>query len=196
MKKSILIFLQLCLLIISGKVISQSNLPKGDYFITPGGMFDKVRDRFGNEYNLADLALSSSRTLGNANIASLPTQSCTAGYFRLFFAPGSMFDNNTPAKNVMCNLFTDLSAFITSPLSALTSTLKINIYCNSTPTTSGALGTSSSFYIFPSNPSNPNQGIAMESARYAILSGVDPFFFIWNFLPFLYKCQCNNFLGL
>jgi len=73
MKKQVLIFVQILLLIISVDVRSQITT---SVQITPNGMFDKVFDRFGKEYALADLEIQSTRrTIGSSSINSLSSYS-------------------------------------------------------------------------------------------------------------------------
>ncbi len=175
MKKHIFILLQIFLLCISGKLISQS-VPTGNTTnLTPGGFFDKVHDRFGNEYQLSNLNLNHIKPIGGTStVQSLPTQSCISGYFHLFFAPGSFFDNNSAAQNLMCQLCSDISSFIASPLSTSTySNVKVNLYCDNE--TSSALGTASCFFLYPVNASNPNQGIIEGVVQKFITTGVDPY---------------------
>ena len=173
MKKCIFILIQVFLVIISGKMISQDN----KFLITADGRFDDVRDRFGNTFKLSGLTPKSIKPFGGTNtVNAVPTQSCSSGYFALFFAPGSFFDNNSIAQNALCQVFTDVSRFIVSPLSSTLSAVKINIYCDNTPTNSPAtLGTASPLFVFPSNPYNANQGIIDNQIYKAITSGINPF---------------------
>ena len=163
------------LLVISGKLISQSRS------ITYGGTFDKVYDRLGNEYALIDLSLSSTKPIGGGNSTnSLPSYSCSAGYFDLYYAPGSCFDGTTTAasskRSVLCQVYTDISNFINSPLSSPTNTVRINMYCSDTPANApSTLGTAGAFYVFPGNPANQYPGIVENQIQRAIVSGQDPY---------------------
>lgn len=178
MKKTILISLTICFLIIFSQLQSQVDPMGRPTKITIDGTFDKVGDRFGNTYNLVDLSLSKIKPFGGpATVNSLPTQSCSAGYFNLYFEPGSIFTTNLAAQTVLCEVFRNLSGFINSPLSLQPNVgPKINIYCADTPTSSpGAGGTASPVFIFPFNPASPYPGIVDQAIYKAILSGNDPY---------------------
>jgi hypothetical protein len=144
--------------------------------ITPHGIFDNVSDRFGNKYPLINTSLNSANPFTEmAFIQSPPpTNFCSAGYFDLYFAPGSMFAQSTAAASVICEIFRNISGFINSPLSALSNTVRINIYCDNT-NLAGVSGLASSLYNYVYNPANPNQGIIQNQIQKAIISGIDPF---------------------
>ena len=105
-KSNSLLFLCLLGLLTQSKLSGQ-NRPEGQITLTPNGIFDEVADRFGQKYQLADISVGSSRPFGNATTNSVPSQSCNAGYFRLFLAPGSALSQNSTAQTVLCGLFTD-----------------------------------------------------------------------------------------
>lgn len=146
--------------------------------VTPGGIFDTLYDKEGQKYALLDLAINPLNGSNNINSKAAPTSSCSAGYFNLYFSPTSAFvvgPNASAYQNVICNLFTDISNFINSPLSSPTNTLKINIFCNNTGTaSSGPLATASSFYMFPSSPNSSNPGISDNAIYKMINTGIDP----------------------
>src|SRR6218665_1192072 len=148
--------------------------------LTQGGMFDHVFDRFGNECPLINLSLTAARPGSNTTFsaAAVPTNTCSAGYFDLYFAPGSYFDLTPAAASILCEVFQNISGFINSPLSLSTNTMnRINIYCSDNPvgTPTNALGSASGFYINPNMPNNPNGGIADNQIQKALISGQDPF---------------------
>lgn len=162
------------------------------------GLYDTVFDRYGNKFALRDLQLGNApagqNTAGKppsspAQTNSIPSMMCSAGYFDLYFATNSCFDGmSQPAvdkRNVACQLFTDISGFINTSYTG-----RINILCDNTSTAQPfALGTASSFYVFPSFPTNPNQGIIDNQIHKAIISGQDPF----ATLPISVFPGANNF---
>ncbi len=171
MKKSTKLFQALVILFISLNMF-------GQYTLTSGGSFFKAADRFGNDLPFENLQLTTNRPPGGSGnvIASAPYLGCSAGYFDLYFEAGSYFDQNAQAANVLCQVFKDISAFLPSPLSAPTNTVRINIYCGNTPSGSpGALGTASGVYVFPMQPVNPNQTILDNQIYKAIISGINPY---------------------
>lgn len=86
MKNSFLILLVICCLNAS-KTKAQGSFDK---------IFNTVYDRFGEKYRLADLNLASDNQLSRSK--PLPTVTCTAGYFRLYFETGSFFTTNANAQ--------------------------------------------------------------------------------------------------
>lgn len=111
MNNKILIFLTTLLFVFSTKVHSQS-----EDFITPNGIFDKVKDADGNEYWLKDLETGKGRPIGNGGgISSLPTISCSAGYFNLYMDQTWTLFQSTATQTLICQIFKDISSFISSP---------------------------------------------------------------------------------
>lgn len=132
--------------------------------LSPGKTFEKVFDRFGNSYALNDIRIRTQVVAPNQNgnetrlesTVTPATLLCTAGYFDLYFELGSGFEQSNPTdiarRSVLCQLFTDLSNFIT-PVNPST---KVNIWVrdinNIIPGaySTGVLGVASSFYVPPS----------------------------------------------
>lgn len=129
-----------------------------------------VYDRFGTKHNIEDLNTSSARF---ATISG----SCSSGYFTAYFVQGSIWDVNPAAQAVLCQVLGDISNFLGSPLSTNPGIgPKIRLYCTDTPTTNpNALGAASSFYVFPGNAGNPDQGILDNQVQKMIMSGVDSY---------------------
>ncbi len=177
--KSFSRFLMLLLCLGAATINAQSTLPNIPRVLTPGGKFDAVFDRFGEQYALADLGLRSPRPLGTSSytIATVPTTSCTAGYFNLYFAPGSVAfvtgTNSAISQSIICQVFKDLSGFINSTLSYTGTTNRINIYCDDAG--GSFLGLASPFFVFPANTTNTAQGIMDGMVYKALTSGVDPY---------------------
>ncbi len=171
------------LLAFSNNTKAQTSGTASVNWLTPGGIYDHVFDNYGNEYELANLSITASRPIGgNNSVNSAPSTTCSAGYFNLYFAANSVFDGTTAAavdkRNIVCQVFSDLTGFISSPLSPLPNTgVKINIFCSNTSntTTAGPAGQGSPIYCFPAFPTNTNQGIADNQIFKAISTGSDPY---------------------
>jgi len=120
--------------------------------MSPNGIFDDVFDRFGNKYSLEDIRVD---TRIDSNGTQKTVLLCTAGYFDLFFESGSGMEGTTPIelarRNVLCQVFSDLSQFITPA----DPNVRVNIWVRSianivsNPSTSGVLGLASGFYTVP-----------------------------------------------
>ena len=172
MKNYLFIFFTLCLSVVSNNLFSQ-----GSPSVSP--LDNKLVDRFGIIYPINNLALNSKKTIngGNTVFTAAPALGCSAGYFDLYFEPGSFFDQNAQAAANLCQVFTDISNFISSPLSAPSNTLRINIYCGNTNTVTspGALATASGFYNAPQGIYSFDEGIIDNVIYKAIVSGTDQF---------------------
>lgn len=155
MKKPIKALLLLILLCISALIEAQpeSTLTFIPTNISTNGIFDKVSDRYGHEFNIADVSIFSSKPFGGSNtITTIPTVSCEAGYYNLYFAPNSIFTGtaSVQTQSILCELFRNMSGFINSPLSNLPGTgPRINIYCEDTPSGSNLYGEASAVYAYP-----------------------------------------------
>lgn len=161
MKKLFLLFL---LTVVLQWTVAWAQPEQQPVTLSPGKTFEKVFDRFGNSYALNDIRIRTQVIAPNQNGNETRTEStitpatllCTAGYFDLYFELGSGFEQSTPTeiarRNVLCQLFTDLSNFIT-PVNPST---KVNIWVrdinNIIPGaySTGVLGVASSFYVPPS----------------------------------------------
>jgi len=164
------VFFAFFLIVISFNVKSQS-VHDSLRWITPDGIFDNVSDRFGNSYDLIDLMTISSKPIGGGNtVQSVPTQSCNAGYFTLFFAPGSLFSQSVQAQNVACEVFLNLSSLINSPIP---NNIRVNLILGNLLGT--GLGEASQFNLYPYFPTNPNQGFIMGQIEKALIFGIDPY---------------------
>ncbi len=125
--------------------------------VTPYGIFDNVFDRFGNKYKLNDIAID---TEPDSNGVQKSVMLCTGGYFDLYFESGCGMDGNSSTeiarRNVLCQVFSDLSNFITPA----NPSVRVNIWVRNianivpNPSTSGVLGLASGFHTVPSGASN------------------------------------------
>ncbi|MBI3520704.1 MAG: hypothetical protein HY062_15305, partial [Bacteroidetes bacterium] len=145
--------------------------------ITPGAKLDTVFDRFGNKYGLKDIIVdTTSHFRGNALTKS--AQLCSAGYFDLYFENGSGMEGfsttETDRRNVICQVFSDISSFISSPLTANGNKVKIWVRdITMIPGySSGVLGLASSFYNIPYNSTG---SIADNEIWKTIHRGVDSY---------------------
>lgn len=151
-------------------LVSAEYLAQGQK-VSQQGLWDEVKDNYGSNYDLKDLSLYGAKfPNGSQNTTSAPpTNSCLAGYFTLYYAPGSYLDNSLPARNVLCEAFSNLSGLISSSLSAGT----INIFC--ADEIGAPIGKAGSFYVFPLAPTNINQGVIYNQVHKSLITGVDAF---------------------
>jgi hypothetical protein len=147
-------------------------------FITPGGMFDKVFDQEGREYSLDKLNIKSVIAKTGAFATT-----CNAGYFDLFFENGSL-GNGSPAQQaayqtVICAVFTDISNFISSPLTTAGNTNKVNIWIrdisNVYANPAGYAGSATQFYTMPGIANPSVSGIVDGEVYKTIISGTDSY---------------------
>lgn len=155
-------------LLICFTATAQHNLPHSiDNHLSPNGLMDKVVDHYGNHYTLSDLAIKPAHQslLKSGTISTTIPLSCgSGGYFDLYFETGSGMEIvgnpvHDARRMVLCQVFSDLSNFIHSPLTSTGK--KVNIWIrNSTniPNCSPAiLGLATAFYTLP-NTTMPNVG--------------------------------------
>ncbi|MBL7932787.1 MAG: hypothetical protein JNL60_12835, partial [Bacteroidia bacterium] len=168
MKKLILKFVYIFLLLVSDRIVSQSVLDSVP-ILTPNGTFDKVYDRFGNQYALYNLSIGVGRVIGTGgNTTHSISSTCVGGKFTLHYQQSSIFDLVPAMGTTACKVFSDLSNFISSTIP----NGGIHIYCTDGP--GGALATP--YFVFPQAPSlNPNPGIVDNVVYKALVSGVDPY---------------------
>ena len=133
------------------------------------GKFDTLVDGFGNKFSLNQISLNCNSPFGRP----VPTLSCSSGYFDLYFAPNSLFANSVASRTLLCQLMSDISNFIISPLSG--NSTRVKIHCSDLPIGSTANARATSFFSFPSGPANPNQGIIDNQLQKTVLSGIDAY---------------------
>jgi hypothetical protein len=122
--------------------------------MSPNGIFDDVFDRFGSKYSLEDIRID---TRTDSNGVQKSVLLCTGGYFDLYFEAGCGMDGSSATeiarRNVLCQVFSDLSNFITPA----NPSVRVNIWVRNianivfNPSTSGVLGLASGFYTVPSS---------------------------------------------
>lgn len=170
----------LMLVFISFQLNAQTNVSnfkksKGNYLFF---------DRFGKEYDIDELRIVKENSLNIKSINSVSTTSCSAGYYNLYFETGSGMEGNTSVeisrRNVICQLFSDLSAFIGSPLNNVGNAARVNIWVRDianmgvlNPSSNATLGVGSQFFCIP-NILNLS-GIADNMVYQTILSGKDAY---------------------
>lgn len=150
--------------------------------MSPNGIFDQVFDRFGNKYSLEDLKIDTGLDSNNVQKSALL---CSSGYFDIYFEAGSGMEGSSSVevarRNVVCQVFSDISDFINSPLSNVGNTNRVNIEVRdigqfiSSPSTSGVLGAATSYYNVPNNTTSGFGGIADNEIWKTIHSGVDSY---------------------
>ncbi len=123
---------------------------------TPSGLLDAVYDNNGKAYALGDIAIddairyaASLRPGYSGAPSSLVSASgCSSGYFQMYFDSG--WGGSSTDEAVLCQVFSDISSFITSPLTG--GSQKINIWVRnigSTGAPSGVAAMASSFFVLP-----------------------------------------------
>jgi len=144
---------------------------------TPNGYFDTLYDHLGNKYPTKNLLVNPGPNPDPEQIAATSV-SCTAGYFRLYFAINSGFDGNTQIeidrRAVLCQLFTDLSCLLISPLSSpcntTTNTITfVNVHIDNDP---GGFAAAAPLFAAPGNAA-VGASLVDCMAYKTIISGVD-----------------------
>lgn len=184
--KNLIMVLLLFLAIIN--LNAQGNPPKlGDTNTSLNGIFDNVFDQYGNKYQLSDLIVGKDSRDTGGKVYRTAAISCTSGYFNLNFEEGSGMENTSdPIQNqrrdVICQVFQDISTFINSPLTTNGLGNKVNIWVRninnvivSPNSPNGVLGLATSFYNIPSNSSTGFGGIADNEVWKTIHAGVDSY---------------------
>jgi len=143
--------------------------------------FDYVADGSGNKFRLLDINVDSPNPFGKNTGGGTTTvnsaASCQAGYFTLHYNPTSFLSSNTNSlalQNVICQVFSDISNLIISPLSAVTNSAPIHILCSNL-NASGYAATGEAIFAYPNNPINPNQGFILSEVQRSIQSGLPPY---------------------
>ncbi len=147
-----------------------------DNSISPDGLLETVFDNYGNRYSLSDIKIPD-----DSSSYIMQSVTCSPGYFNLFFENGWEGSTaNAPAKEaVICQVLSDLSNFIVSPLNG--STTKVNIWVRNinafiaNPSTSITLGIATPFYCLPYNTTSNFGGIADNEIWKTIQSGTNSY---------------------
>lgn len=176
-----------CLLLLGLSAFSQTSPDPIVSDLSPNGVLDNIFDQYGNAYKLSDLITGKEIRDSNGSLlrATNPTP-MTCGYFNLYFEDGCGFTSSDPnylnRRAVICQVFTDLSNFINSPLTNPGNNTKINIWVrniNNILTGSGAsngvLGLASSFYSMPYNTTAGFGGVVDNEIWKTIHTGVDSY---------------------
>ena len=154
--------------------------------LTPGSVFDTIFDKDGNKYLISDLLVNYTPNPGGlgSRVSAAVTTSCNAGYFNLYFENGSLGTGASSVQvanqAVLCQVFSDISNFITSPLNNVGNTTKVNIWVRDpanvyapNPVPPGLLGSASQFYTMPGG--STLSGIVDGEIYKTIISGVDSY---------------------
>jgi hypothetical protein len=160
-----------------------------DNFLSPGGKLETVFDRFGNQYSLSDIAIATQdHNITNRQVLTPPL--CTSGMFELYFEAGSGMETvsdpaqnliNESRRNVVCQVFQDISNFINSPLKITGNLTKVKIWIRNignigTTVSVQAVGVASGFYSVPSaTPASYLGGIVDNEVYKTIHAGVDSY---------------------
>jgi hypothetical protein len=122
--------------------------------LSPGAKLDTVFDRFGNKYSLSQIVVDTTGHLRSGGETFRTVQLCTSGYFDLYFETGSGAEGLTSPESdrraVICQAFTDISAFLPSPLTTNGLGNRVKIWIRDITQipgfSSGVLGLATSFY--------------------------------------------------
>lgn len=137
--------------------------------LSPGGLLENVFDHYGNKYKLSDIVIGKEVKDSNNNLLrSTSPAAMTCGYFNLYFEDGCGMDDASNATHlarraVVCQVFTDLSNFINSPLTTNGLNNRVNIWVrninNINASPNGILGLATSFYSMPFNTATGFGGV-------------------------------------
>jgi len=161
-------FLTFSFLVVYFFLFGQNNEP---IYYSPFGVLDTVFYEHGKTTldNIRVDKVNIDPTTGQVKSTNL--FSCNSGYFELYIEDGSGFEN-LPASNpmaivhqerraVLCQIFSDISNFISSPLTTTGEKVRIWVRDISTQPAAGSstlLGRASAFYVFPQNGPQPGYG--------------------------------------
>jgi hypothetical protein len=179
MKKLLIILV----LFVSCLANSQSSPSLANLIFSPGGLLEDVFDQDGNAYKLKDIVVGQKIVGSNGQVLrSTSPISVDCGYFRVFYETGSGMENTADPlhltrRAVLCQVLTDLSNFISSPLTTNGNRVNLwirdlNVY-NSIP--SGAIGFASAFYNMPYSTNTNSGGITDSEIWKTINTGVDSY---------------------
>jgi len=135
--REILIVIACLFSLLSVNSQNQASLPEGLY------------DKDGVFYPMNSFSLNT----GSGNNQISAPQVCTAGYFEIYFMPNSGFDQNSTLhqqrRNVLCQVMTDVSNFIISPLTSNMdpNTNKVKVMVGTFSGGSQVLGYASPFFM-------------------------------------------------
>lgn len=160
-------------------------------YVSPGALLDNVFDHLGNRYTLGQISINdnvrkaaqSPNATGSRQrpaegdtraFSATHLASCSPGYFRLYLEDGCGMENaSDPAHAarlaVVCQVLTDISAFIESPCSVTGQ--KVNIWVQAPGSGSGFLGVAAPFFSMPYAPSL--SGITDNMIWITLNSGAD-----------------------
>ncbi|MDD2984955.1 T9SS type A sorting domain-containing protein [Flavobacterium sp.] len=176
-----------------------AQVPQPNHF-TPGGVMDTIFDKSGNQYTFNDILIN---TQSNAQSRVTLLSCSNNSIFNLYFEEGSGCEDNSIIEHnlrrqVICNVFEDLSAFLTTSSSALqpTSTTKVNIWvrniANIPDISPQALGLASGFYNFPASATTG--GITDNEIWKTIHNGIDSYTNVVN--PLITAGSGSNSSGI
>ncbi|HEU4496884.1 MAG TPA: hypothetical protein VFR70_07520, partial [Flavobacterium sp.] len=180
----------LCCALMAGMLAAygQNGPVKEEYSLSPDGLFDKVFDHYGNSYRLSDISIGQEVRDKNGQLlrATSPVP-VACGYYNLYFETGSGMENasdpvHMARRNVVCQVLSDLSAFINSPLASNGFNNKVSLWVRNInnviappDSPSGVLGLASSFYTMPYSSAAGFGGIADNEIWKTIHLGKDSY---------------------
>ncbi|MBK8368162.1 MAG: hypothetical protein IPL10_12300 [Bacteroidetes bacterium] len=146
--------------------------------LSPEAKLDTVFDQNGNKFSLNDIRIDT--TTRSVPPFGKTTQLCTSGYFDLYFETGSGMEGTSQVeidrRAVVCQVFSDISAFMPSPLTSNGLGNRVKIWVrdvNNIPGgNAGVLGLALAYYNIAAST---NGGIADNEIWKTIHSGYDSY---------------------
>jgi Secretion system C-terminal sorting domain len=174
--------LYIFLLLFVGVVGFGQTIPGVSIKLSPNGLLENIFDKSGNKYTLSDIKAGQDKMINNT--LSKSTVLCNSGIFDLYFETGSGMESTTNVterqrRDVVCQVFNDLSNFIVSPLQNAGNTTRVKIWVRNITNISGvpsnALGLATAFYNLPQNLTTGFGGIADNEVWKTITAGKDSY---------------------
>jgi hypothetical protein len=174
-KNHFVLFLFFIGLLITQRAIAQEPEP-----LTPNAVLDTVCDMFGNKKLLRDIMFDYNTSGGTKSLLATTSVSASCGYFNVYYANNSGMEITTDPQHqrrraVICQVLTDLSAFINSPLQSSTARINLLVDNSNVATSLGAAGVASGYYAQAANPQSAYPGIADNEIWKTIHSGINSY---------------------
>lgn len=180
-KKNQFIFL---MFLFSSIIFSQER-EDDELLFTPQGLMEKVYDNEANGFKFSQIVAG--QTNQDRNGAAIEnTLLCTAGIFELYFEDGSGMENisnslHNTRRNILCQVFQDVSNFINTPLKNAGNTTKVKIWIrnpNNIIFQNGEYSLGTSYYCLPaiSHLNAPNLGGILDGEIWKTIHlGIDSY---------------------
>jgi hypothetical protein len=174
-----LIILFFCYLVVNETL---AQVPENPSFANSKAEIDTVYGQDGRAFALQDLLVNVDGKYGNNNVIA-STNSCSAGYFNVYFATNSGMTGTTTVeaqrRAVICEVLANISGMVSPSFNLANDKVNILIadlaqYVNN-PNTSVTLGVFTPFVAFPSVLQNSSPGILDNLIYKTIISQQDAY---------------------